>query len=87
MALNGVHGVEGAYCVAELEEKLLAFPDRAASYASNMWEHHVDKQDENYTYYLPVEASMSNKTLKMYAMFCNENKTDVKCDIYLCPKH
>lgn len=87
VALNGVHGEEGAYCVAEVNGALVAFPDRAASYAVNMWEHHVMAQDENYTYYLPIDNTMSGKKVKLYTLFCNQDKTDVTCDIYLCPQH
>lgn len=87
VALNGVHGVEGAYCVAEMDGQLIGFPDRASAYQANSWERYVGKSDANYTYYLPLEASMSGKRIKLYALFCNSDKTDVKCDIYICQIH
>ncbi len=86
-AIEGEHGVEGAYCVAELDGRLLPFPDRATAYQSNMWEHWVMKQGENYTYYLPLTADMSGKELIVHTLLCDPEKTDVHCDIYLCPGH
>lgn len=86
-ALEGIHGEEGAYCIGEIDGKFLPFPDRATAYRSNIWEHYVTSRDRNYTYYLPLDASMSGKELTVYTLFCDESKTDVKCDLWLCPKH
>lgn len=86
-ALEGIHGEEGAYCVAELEGKMIPFPDRATAFRSNVWEHFVTARDRNYTYYLPLTGDMSGKELTVYTMFCDENKTDVICDLWLCPRH
>jgi hypothetical protein len=87
VALNGVHGQEGAYCVAELDGERLGFPDRAPSYLSNVWEFVVSRTDRNYTYYLPLKASMAGKTLTVTALLCDEAHTDVVCDAWLCPAH
>lgn len=87
IALNGIHGEEGAYCAAEIDGQLVGCPDRASAYRSNIWEHKVASRDRNYTYYLPVNASMSGKEITLHAIFCDAEKTDVRCDVYLCPKH
>lgn len=87
VAVEGEHGVEGAYCAAEMNGQLLAFPDRAPSYPSNVWEHLVVRADKNYTYYLPLTASMAGQRIKLFTLFCNPDKTDLRCDVYLCPKH
>ncbi len=87
VALNGIHGEEGAYCVAEMDGKALGFPDRAPAYQSNVWEFLVHRTDRNYTYYLPLTASMGGKTVTVKALLCDEAHTDLSCDVWLCPRH
>lgn len=87
VALNGIHGEEGAYCVAEMDGKLVGSPDRAPAYRSNVWEFVVTRSDRNYTYYFPLEASMAGKSVKICVLLCNEAHTDLVCDVWLCPKH
>ncbi len=87
IALEGVHGEEGAYCVAETDGRLMGCPDRASAYRVNVWECRVTGRDRNYTYYLPLDKTMSGREITLYTLFCDEDKTDVRCDVYLCPKH
>lgn len=86
-ALNGVHGVEGAYCVAEMDDKLMGFPDRASAYQSNVWEFTVVHNDRNYTYYLPLRADMAGRKMRIYTLLCDEEHTDISCDVWLCSGH
>ena len=78
---------ELTYYTGEIDGKFFPFPDRATAYRSNVWEHFVTARDRNYTYYLPLDESMSGKEITVYTLFCDETKTDVKCDLWLCPKH
>ena len=87
VALNGIHGDEGAYCTAEVDGRLLGFPDRAPAYLSNVWEFCVRHTDRNYTYYLPLDASMSGKQMTIRTLLCDGEHTDISCDVWLCPKH
>ena len=87
VALNGIHGDEGAYCVAEVDGRLIGFPDRAPAYHANVWEFCVTHSDRNYTYYLPLTAGMSGKEVRIRALLCNSEHTDLMCDVWLCPKH
>jgi hypothetical protein len=87
VAVEGVHGKERAYCAAECEGKLLGFPDRAPSYCVNLWEHCVHSTDRNNTFYLPLDPSLSSKEITLYTLLCDPKKTDVRCDVYLCPRH
>lgn len=87
VALNGIHGDEGAYCVAEVDGRLIGFPDRAPAYHANVWEFCVTHSDRNYTYYLPLTAGMSGKEVRIRALLCNSEHTDLTCDVWLCPKH
>lgn len=86
-AIEGEHGEEGVYCVAAIDNKLIGFPDRATAYQSNVWEFRVTAREANYTYYLPLTADMSGKEITVYTLLCNPEKTDIRCDLYLCPKH
>jgi hypothetical protein len=70
-----------------MDGALMGFPDRAPAYSSNVWEFLVAPSDRNYTYYLPLKASMAGKTLTVTALLCDEAHTDVVCDAWLCPAH
>lgn len=87
VALNGEHGVEGAYCVAEIGGELVGFPSRASDYPANAWEYKVAERDSNYTYYLPLDLSSSGRKIGVYAVLCNEDKTEINADVYFCKKH
>lgn len=87
VALNGTHGEEGAYCVAEIDGILVGSPERAPAYRSNVWEFLVRRVSSNYTYYLPLKKSMSGKNIKIRVLLCDENNTDFNCDAWLCPAH
>ena len=47
-----------------------------------------EKATDNYTYYLPLDASMSGKTVTLYALFCDcdnpENRPMADCRVRLC---
>lgn len=87
VALNGEHGVEGAYCVAEIGGELVGFPSRASDYPANVWEYKVAERDSNYTYYLPLDSSSAGRKIGIYTVLCNEDKTEINADVYFCKKH
>jgi hypothetical protein len=87
VALNGVHGEEGAYCVAELDGETVGFPDRAPAYRSNVWEFVVARSDRNYTYYLPLQSSAAGKEITVKVLLCDREHTDLSCDVWPCPRH
>ena len=88
-AIDGKHGVEGVYCVAECDGVLYGFEDRASSYPSNVWEHLVCKNDSNYTYYMRVPKAACGRKITIYALFndvgAKIDKTQV--NVYLCHVH
>lgn len=87
VGLNGEHGKESAYAVAEIDGKLSGFPERAPSYLSNSWETFAltaMNTDKMYTYYLPVTEYMIGKKITIYIIFCDKEKTNVNTEIYLC---
>lgn len=87
VAINGEHGREAAYAVAEIDGKPVGFPRRAPSYIANVWECYAafaQNADKNYTYYLSVTRDMLAKEIKINIILNDEAKTDVSCDVYLC---
>jgi hypothetical protein len=58
IALNGEHGVEGAYAALRVNGRPVGAPDRAVSYPCNPWEYPPNRKAANYTYYVPLTAKM-----------------------------
>ncbi len=90
VAVEGVHGWESAYLVAEdadvaAETGVRGFPDRAPAYQSNVWEHLVTRRDRNHTYFLPLKKEDAGKRLTVTALLCDPAHTDVRCDAWLIP--
>jgi hypothetical protein len=82
VAINGVHGIEGAYAAARIGDKLVGAPDRAVSYPSNTWEHEVWRTDKNYTYYIPLDQSMEGQEMQVYVLGLNADWTDLNPEIW-----
>lgn len=88
VAVEGVHGEECVYCVAEIDGKLCGFPRRAPDYRANQWEHAVCSSDKNNTFFLELPPNSIGKTMKIHALFTDRGKAqNVKCNIYICEKH
>ncbi|HEY4063325.1 MAG TPA: trehalase family glycosidase [Puia sp.] len=63
IALNGSHGIEGAYAAIRVDGKPVGAPDRSVSYASNTWEYRVKEKGADYTYYIPLTEDMKGKKI------------------------
>ena len=85
VALEGEHGVEGAYAAVEMGESAIGAPDRAPTYLANAWESRVIFMDHHYTYYIPVTEEMLERELTVWVMLLNAEHTDFVSDVYLCP--
>ncbi len=69
VALNGKHGIEGAYAaIRTADGRYLGAPDRATSYPSNPWEGASNKRDSNYTYYFPLTPEMIGQKLEVVVL-------------------
>ncbi|MCK4763154.1 MAG: hypothetical protein KAW12_13240 [Candidatus Aminicenantes bacterium] len=75
IALEGEHGVEGAYAALKVDGKLVGCPDRAASYPANTWEYVNARRDKNYTYYAPITKDMIGKNIEVYVLAYEKKKT------------
>ena len=86
VALEGQHGVEGAYAVARVGEHVVAAGDRAPSYPSNTFESNVERRDRNYTYYINVTPEMENQLVDVFVLGNNACSADLKPTVYLYQK-
>ena len=88
VAVEGEHGTEGVYCVAEIDGKISGFPERAPEYKANQWEHKVLDSDKNNTFYMPLPEGLEGKKIKIHALFSDRWRAEnCHCDIYLSPEH
>ncbi|MFP2996642.1 hypothetical protein ABN763_12055 [Spongiivirga sp. MCCC 1A20706] len=83
VALEGKHGVEGAYAAAKVNGTYIGAPDRAVSYQSNTWEYVNRRSDSNYTYYIPLEKSMIGKEIEVFVMSYDTEHLDFKPELYI----
>ncbi|MBQ7121728.1 MAG: hypothetical protein IJO03_05630 [Clostridia bacterium] len=87
VAVEGVHGEESVYCVAEINGKSVGFPRRAPDYKANQWEHCVCSTDKNNTFFLELPDGLQGKKIKVTALFSDRRKADAVCNVYVCDKH
>ncbi len=83
VALNGKHGLEGAYVAARIDGELVGAPDRAVSYTSNTWEYVNAKRDHDYTYYIPLKKSYINKKIEIVVLGYDEENTDISPEVWI----
>jgi len=83
VALNGEHGVEGAYVSAIIDGTLRGAPDRAQSYQSNTWEYINSRSDKNYTYYIPLSESDTGKAIEVYVFGFDKEYLDFKPEVWI----
>jgi hypothetical protein len=83
VAINGEHGVEGAYAAIKVDGKYIGAPDRARSYPSNTWEYINAKGSSNYTYYFPVDETYVGKKIEVYVIVYNDEATDLSPEVWL----
>ncbi|SFS99468.1 hypothetical protein SAMN04487906_2400 [Zhouia amylolytica] len=83
IALNGKHGIEGAYVAAKIDGKLVGAPDRAVSYPSNTWEYVNAKADSNYTYYIPLDDSCIGKDIEVYVMAYDKEHLEIRPEVWI----
>lgn len=87
VALEGQHGVEGAYAVARIGQRIIAAGDRAPSYPSNTFESNVERRDRNYTYYIMLTPEMENQEIEVVVLGNDSCSADLKPIVYLCQRN
>lgn len=83
VALNGVHGTEGAYVAAKINGKLVGAPDRAQSYPSNTWEYINSRTNRNYTYYIPLDGSETGKEIEVFIIGFEKDFEDFNPEVWI----
>ncbi len=83
VAINGEHGIEGAYAAIKIGDEYIGAPSRATSYPSNTWEYVNKRSGSNYTYYIPVDESMVGKEIEVYVMAYDKEKVDIKPEVWI----
>jgi hypothetical protein len=78
IAIEGVHGVEGAYAAVKVGDRYVGAPDRAAAYPSNTWEYVNARRDRGYTYYVPITEDMIGQQLDVFVLGYDEEHMDLK---------
>lgn len=83
IALNGRHGVEGAYAAVRAAGRLIGAPDRSISFLSNTWEYGVHQTDSNYTYFVPITPDMLNKPLDIVTLTLRHGHNDYLPEVWI----
>ena len=87
VAVEGEHGTEGVYCVAEAEGTYFGADRRSSTFVVNNWEHCVLSIDKNYTYFLTLPEGLAGKTVTLTLLSNGTMARDTVCNAYLCDRH
>jgi hypothetical protein len=83
VALEGEHGVEGAYAAIRVDGKPFGAPDRSPSYPCNSWENPAVKAKSHYTYYIPLTKEMEGKDIEIIVLGMKGGETKFTPRAYL----
>ena len=90
VCLEGEHGAEGAFAILEVNGGYVGAPDRAPGYGANPWEcyaHYSYVQDHHYTYYFPVDSTMTDRDITVRIIGTDKDKKDYSVRVFLCHKN
>ena len=79
--IGGQHGKEGAYAAVRVDGRPTGCPDRAVSFASNVWEYRNYEADSGYTYFLPLTLGMVGKPLD--AVVLSSASAELKPEVWV----
>lgn len=83
IAINGRHGVEGAYASITIDGLHYGCPDRAPAFPSNTWEYVNARVDKNYTYYFPLNTDMEGKEIIVSVLAYDEQNVNLTPEVWL----
>lgn len=83
VALEGEHGIEGAYAAIRVDGKPVGAPDRSPSYPVNPWEYPVAAVNSHYTYYIPLTKEMEGKQIDIIVLGMTGGETKFTPTAYL----
>ena len=83
IALNGEHGVEGAYAAIRVNGKPIGAPDRSLSFPSNPWEYPPWKSSSNYTYYVPLSEDMKGAKIDAVVLGMKNGLDNFESEVWI----
>jgi hypothetical protein len=83
IALEGKHGVDGAYAAVRVDGRPVGAPDRSPSYPGNPWENTIDNASSHYTYYVPLDESMVDRNIDVVVLGLDKENLDFKPCVYI----
>lgn len=83
IALNGEHGLEGAYAAVRVNGKPVGSPDRSVSYPANTWEYPARKRTSNYTYYVPLTQDMKGTKIDAVVLGLRGGQDKFKPEVWI----
>jgi len=83
IALNGRHGIEGAYAALRVNGRPVGAPDRSVSFVSNTWEYPVPATDANYTYYIPLTPEMKGARIDAVVLVMKNGLAGFKPEVWI----
>ncbi len=83
IALNGEHGVEGAYAAIRVNGEPVGAPDRSVSFPANTWEYPARKRSSNYTYYIPLTEDMKGAKIDAVVLGMRNGSHSFKPEVWI----
>jgi hypothetical protein len=83
IALNGEHGVEGAYAAIRVNGQPIGAPDRSLSFPSNAWEYPPWRSSSNYTYYVPLSEDMKGAKIDAVVLGMQNGSDNFKPEVWI----
>jgi len=83
IALNGEHGVEGAYAAIRVNGKPVGAPDRSVSYPNNPFENPPRQRSSNYTYYVPLTEDMKGAQIDAVVLGMRNGSDKFKPEVWI----
>jgi hypothetical protein len=83
LALNGSHGLEGAWAALRVDGRPVGAPDRAVSFPSNTWEYFNEETGSNSTYFFPLPESTAGKAIDIIALILRGGTNTIKPEAWI----
>ena len=83
IAIEGIHGVEGAYAAVKVGDRYIGAPDRAAAYPSNTWENVNARRERGYTYFVPITDDLVGRDIDVFVLGFDDQHTEIEPVVWL----
>lgn len=83
VAVNGKHGIEGAYATLKVNGQYIGAFSRATSYPANPWENTTVKSDSNYTYFFKLDEDLKDKDIEVFLLAYDESNLSLHPEVWI----